>query len=504
MFKIDENYTDYYKTDPVKYPGGGAINSSGIDTTDGTPWLAKMFDNCVGWMQALYIKAFGSLTGISGEAENAQTSDVVRALDKIRGDNNAAERTISENTYFKKAGGVISGDTSVEGQLHVKGDLLVDGIGEEIISSELKVGANTITLRNGNPSALGNTELAGVVTENYDGNNHNNIIAVRQNGEVRTGDIDIATRFLYSNDGTNFYADEDLTIPATIGTDENVRDTGNQTSGGVKIYEGITYSNDDTQPLLTRAESNALANGHILVWDATNKRVVDSGRGITDAVTSGDTNLVSSGAVWTAIAAMFPVGTIYQNRLDSRSPATLLGFGTWVQITDKFLAAIGPSHIGADGGRWEFTIESGNLPHHQHLMTDHIHNMEHMHSYDASHKHDITDPGHLHALKNSDGSVAWQTTALTHVDGGNSIELSNGTAYTDIYASKNTTGMSVNETSIVRWTAGPSDYQGAGKANTGGMNGVPIYTGLGGGVQNPTAISIIPTYTGVYTWYRTA
>lgn len=271
MFKIDENYSDYYKTDPVKYPGGGGINSSGVDTTDGTPWLAKMFDNCVGWMQALYIKAFGSLTGISGEAENAQTSDVVRALDKIRGDNNTAERTISENTYFKKAGGVISGDTSVEGQLHVKGDLLVDGTGEEIITTELKVGANTITLREGNPTGLATNEIAGVVTHNYDGQGNNNIIAVDAAGNARVGDIDIATRLLYSSDGNNFFEDEDLTVAATIGQDEVVRDTGNTTSGGVKIYEGTTFSNNNTQPMATREEESNMADGYGVTWNATKK-----------------------------------------------------------------------------------------------------------------------------------------------------------------------------------------------------------------------------------------
>lgn len=276
MFKIDENYSDYYKTDPVKYPGGGAINSSGVDTTDGTPWLAKMFDNCVGWMQNLYIKAFGSLTGISGEAENAQTSDVVRALDKIRGDNNAAERTISENTYFKKAGGTIGGDTTVDGKLHVKGDLFVDGIGEEIISTELKVGADTITLRDKNPTGLTPSELAGVVTHNYDGNGNNNIIAVDANGNARVGDIDIATRVLYSNNGTNFFEDEDLTIPATIGQDEIVRDTGNQTSGGVEIYEGTTFSNDDTEAIATRADESAMVDGYGVTWNAQRKRLETS------------------------------------------------------------------------------------------------------------------------------------------------------------------------------------------------------------------------------------
>lgn len=276
MFKIDENYSDYYKTDPVKYPAGGAINSSGVDTTDGTPWLAKMFDNCVGWMQNLYIKAFGSLTGISNEAENAQTSDVVRALDKIRGDNNAAERTISENTYFKKAGGTIDGDTTVDGKLHVKGDLFVDGIGEEIISTELKVGADTITLRDKNPTGLTPSELAGVVTHNYDGNGNNNIIAVDANGNARVGDIDIATRVLYSNNGTNFFEDEDLTIPATIGQDEIVRDTGNQTSGGVEIYEGTTFSNDDTEAIATRADESAMVDGYGVTWNAQRKRLETS------------------------------------------------------------------------------------------------------------------------------------------------------------------------------------------------------------------------------------
>ena len=273
MFKIDENYSDYYKTDPVKYPGGGAINSSGVDTTDGTPWLAKMFDNCVGWMQNLYIKAFGSLTGISNEAENAQTSDVVRALDKIMGDNNTAERTISENTYFKKAGGTIGGDTTVDGKLHVKGDLYVDGIGEEIISTELKVGADTITLRDKNPTGLTPSELAGVVNHNYDGNGNNTIIAVDANGNARVGDIDIATRVLYSNNGTNFFEDEDLTIPATIGQDEIVRDTGNQTSGGVEIYEGTTFSNNDTEAIATRADESTMVDGYGVTWNAQRKRL---------------------------------------------------------------------------------------------------------------------------------------------------------------------------------------------------------------------------------------
>ena len=200
--------------------------------------------------------------------------------------------------YVNKSGDTINGD------LHIKGNLSVDGIGEEIISTELKVGANTITLRNDNPTALGNTELAGVVTKNYDGNNHNDIISIDKNGVARVGDIDIATRILYSNNGTNFFTDEGLTIPATIGETEEVRDTGNQTSGGVKIYEGITYSNNDTQPLATREENPK--NGAIMLWDANTNRLV-SGKTPSDMVNA------NSRFEYKDITAEFNAGTVSQD-----------------------------------------------------------------------------------------------------------------------------------------------------------------------------------------------
>ena len=131
--------------------------------------------------------------------------------------------------YVKNTGGTVDGD------LHVKGNLSVDGTGEEVITTDLKVGADTITLRDGNPSAMGTGEVAGIITENYDGNGSNNIIAVDKDGTARTGDIDIATRILYSSDGTTFYTDEEMETPAAIGAGEIVRDTGRQTAGGTEI-----------------------------------------------------------------------------------------------------------------------------------------------------------------------------------------------------------------------------------------------------------------------------
>ena len=220
-----------------------------------------------------------------------------------------------------------SGDT-IDGDLHIKGDLSVDGIGEEIISTELKVGANTITLRNGNPSSLGTKELAGVVTENYDGNNHNNIIAIDKNGVARTGDIDITTRLLYSNDGTNFYTDESLTTPAVIGVDEEVRDTGNQTTGGVEIYEGVTYSNDDTQALATR-ENNPV-DGAFMKWDATLKMLV-------------------SASVNAQFDVAWPVGCVYTQYPGQKSPMDL-----WGDISTWEVLEYGGAFFRADGGNADY------------------------------------------------------------------------------------------------------------------------------------------------------
>ena len=223
-----------------------------------------------------------------------------------------------------------SGDT-IDGDLHVKGNLSVDGIGEEIVSTELKVGSNTITLRNGNPTALGNTELAGVVTENYDGNNHNNIISIDKNGVARTGDIDIATRILYSNDGTNFFTDEDLTIPATIGETEEVRDTGNQTSGGVKIYEGVTYSNNDTQALATREDNPK--DGAFMRWDAAKKRLV-------------------SASINNQFDLVWPIGVTYTQYPQQASPMDLWGaFSKWevINYNGAFFRAEGTDAVAFNG-----------------------------------------------------------------------------------------------------------------------------------------------------------
>jgi hypothetical protein len=97
---------------------------------------------------------------------------------------------------------------------------------------------------------------------------------------------------------------------------------------------------------------------------------------ITSQGTSGQV-LVSNGAdtlpsfqsISTAIgSALYPVGTYYMNETDSTDPATLLGFGTWVAVTDKFIVAHGSTYTST-GGAATVTLSSGNMPPHSHTFS---------------------------------------------------------------------------------------------------------------------------------------
>jgi hypothetical protein len=87
------------------------------------------------------------------------------------------------------------------------------------------------------------------------------------------------------------------------------------------------------------------------------------------------TQLATTAFVKAALAAIYPVGSVYTNISDSTNPATLLGFGTWVAITGRVV-------VGLDSGDAAFDTagETGG-------------------SKDAivvSHTHSVTDPGHTH------------------------------------------------------------------------------------------------------------
>lgn len=96
---------------------------------------------------------------------------------------------------------------------------------------------------------------------------------------------------------------------------------------------------------------------------------------ITSQGTSGQV-LTSNGSntapTWQSIAAtvlplVYPVGSYYINETDSTNPATLLGFGTWTAVTDKFIIGHGSTYTST-GGAATVTLTVNELPAHTHTM----------------------------------------------------------------------------------------------------------------------------------------
>lgn len=91
MLRYDGAYSSYYQAPDSYYPEGSAIDSSSDETLDGTPYKKDFFNDVIGFMQAIFHRAFGNphvagsvvTRNVSGTSENALSSDVLDALDVV-------------------------------------------------------------------------------------------------------------------------------------------------------------------------------------------------------------------------------------------------------------------------------------------------------------------------------------------------------------------------------------------------------------------------------------
>jgi hypothetical protein len=98
----------------------------------------------------------------------------------------------------------------------------------------------------------------------------------------------------------------------------------------------------------------------------------------TASAGTATTQLATTAFVTSAIAAAYPIGSIYINASSSSNPATLLGFGTW----EAFGAGRVLIGFNSSDALFDTLEETGG-------------------SKDAvvvSHTHTLTDPGHAHSL----------------------------------------------------------------------------------------------------------
>ncbi|KAI5514103.1 keratin-associated protein family [Trichomonas vaginalis G3] len=103
----------------------------------------------------------------------------------------------------------------------------------------------------------------------------------------------------------------------------------------------------------------------------------------------------------TILEMIYPIGSIYTS-MNSTNPATVLGFGTWKQIVDKFLYCANSSK--ETGGSKKINIE--NLPPHTHTGTtnfsgDHSHSLRDHPLYNSEYYagNDVLSPDYNHSAK---------------------------------------------------------------------------------------------------------
>jgi hypothetical protein len=94
------------------------------------------------------------------------------------------------------------------------------------------------------------------------------------------------------------------------------------------------------------------------------------------------TQVATTAFVQAALAALYPVGSIYTNATDSTNPGTLLGFGTWTAFAAGRVAV----GFNASNALFDTAEETGG-------SADAI-TVSHTHT--ATSTSTVTDPGHFH------------------------------------------------------------------------------------------------------------
>jgi len=154
----------------------------------------------------------------------------------------------------------------------------------------------------------------------------------------------------------------------------------------------------------------------------------------TQSTGNNTTALATTAFVQAALAAMYPVGSIYTNASVSTNPATLLGFGTWTAF------GAGRVMVGFDSGNALFDTaeETGGSAN---AIT-----VSHTHTATST----VTDPGHSHTIRTADDS-----------NNQTGIYMANLNIYTsDNSTQTNTTGITVATTNASAGSSGTdANYQ---------------------------------------------
>ena len=134
----------------------------------------------------------------------------------------------------------------------------------------------------------------------------------------------------------------------------------------------------------------------------------------TQSTGNSTTAIATTAFVQAALAAIYPVGSIYTNATSSTNPATLLGFGTWTAFgAGRVMVGFNSSNALFDVAEETGGSADAVLPSHTHTATSTVTDPGHFHSYTQP------SPGTLVANINGtgagavSGSTGTKTTGIT-------------------------------------------------------------------------------------------
>ena len=191
---------------------------------------------------------------------------------------------------------------------------------------------------------------------------------------------------------------------------------------------------------------------------------------------------------------LYPIGSVYIS-FNSADPSTLFG-GTWVRLKDTFLLVNGDSYApNTTGGSATKTIAVSNMPNHNHSV-----------SSSGSHTHSATtstagNHSHTRGSMNITGTFGGTDVQGSYYGNG-AFSITTRGNYRDAGGTyESNYGKNMNFDASRSWTGSTST---AGNhthtVSLSGGNHTHTTTNVGGG----TPLNIMPPYTTVYAWRRTA
>ena len=193
--------------------------------------------------------------------------------------------------------------------------------------------------------------------------------------------------------------------------------------GGINIAEGCAPSgiNNAIRELMAQVKDMQSGTDADNFTVGGNLTVTGTATGTTPTFGDSTTKFATTAFVQAALAAAYPVGSVYVNASNSTNPATLLGFGTWVAF------GAGRVMVGFDSGNALFDTAEETGGSADAIVVSHTHTAT------------VTDPGHNHSTTSyevtSRGSGGQGFLAVT----GSTVT---GTSTTGITVSNSTTGSS--------------------------------------------------------------